>query len=163
MLTGLGPVSVRIPKARSQSRGAGGVSLAAGAAVRAPRQERGCGAAVAVLCTGCPPATCSEALGALLGPEAAGLSASVVARLKACVDGRVSALAPREAWQGSLGVSVGRRHLLGAARRGRAAVRAGGHRRERARPEAASWRSRTGCANPSRAGGRCCSSSRAGA
>ena len=49
ILTGLGSVSVRIPKARSQSRRAGSVSLASGAAVRAPREERGRGAAVAVL------------------------------------------------------------------------------------------------------------------
>ena len=59
-----------------------------------------------------------EALEVLVGPEAKGLSASVVSRLK------------RE-WEGALGLLVGGRHLQRSARRAPEAVRFGCHRGER--------------------------------
>ena len=48
ILTGIGAVDVRVPKARSRSGSAGTVPLGAGAAVRAPRRKRRCGGSVAV-------------------------------------------------------------------------------------------------------------------
>ena len=117
-------------------RGAGGVSLRAGAAVRAPGQERGGGAAVAVLARGVHrrhAGGAGRAAGSR-GGRAVGLGGGAA---QGCWREEYRRWRRAKLGQGSLGVPVGRRHLLGAARRGRAPVRAGGDRRERARAEEA--------------------------
>jgi putative transposase len=83
VLTGLGPVSVRIPKARSRGEAPAGFHSRL-----VPPYVRRAKSVDAVLpwlyLHGVSTGNMQEALGALLGPEAAGLSASVVARLKNC-------------------------------------------------------------------------------
>ena len=84
ILTGLGEVDVRVPKSRRPLGFAGAVSALSvvprrtfGAARASMRRFRGC------TCTGCPPGQMRQAVGALVGEEAArGLSANVVSRLK---------------------------------------------------------------------------------
>jgi len=81
VLTGLGPVSVRIPKARSRAE-----APAVFHSRLVPPYVRRAKSVDALLpwlyLHGVSTGNMQEALGALLGPEAAGLSASVVARLK---------------------------------------------------------------------------------
>jgi transposase-like protein len=81
VLTGLGPVAVRIPKARSRSE-----EPAAFHSRLVPpyvRRAKSVDAALPWLYLhGVSTGDMREALGALVGPQAAGLSASVVARLK---------------------------------------------------------------------------------
>ena len=83
ILTGLGSVSVRIPKARSR-----GGEPAVFRSVLVPPYVRRAKSVEAVLpwlyLHGVSTGNMQEALAALLGPEAAGLSASAVARLKSC-------------------------------------------------------------------------------
>lgn len=83
ILTGLGSVSVRIPKARSR-----GEEPAVFRSSLVPPYVRRAKSVEAVLpwlyLHGVSTGNMQEALAALLGPEAAGLSASAVARLKAC-------------------------------------------------------------------------------
>jgi transposase-like protein len=81
VLTGLGPVSVRIPKARSRAE----VPAVFHSRLVPPyvRRAKSVDAVLPWLYLhGVSTGNMQEALGALLGPEAAGLSASVVARLK---------------------------------------------------------------------------------
>jgi len=81
ILTGLGPVSVRIPKARSR-----GEEVAVFHSRLVPRYVRRAKALDAALpwlyLHGVSTGDMREALAALVGPQAAGLSAPVVARLK---------------------------------------------------------------------------------
>ena len=81
VLTGLGPVAVRIPKARSRTE-----EPAVFRSRLVPPYVRRAKSVDAVLpwlyLHGVSTGNMREALGALVGPEAAGLSASVVARLK---------------------------------------------------------------------------------
>ena len=81
VLTGLGPVAVRIPKARARGEG-----LAVFHSRLVPpyvRRAKSVDAALPWLYLhGVSTGNMREALAALVGPEAAGLSASVVARLK---------------------------------------------------------------------------------
>jgi len=81
VLTGLGPVAVRIPKARSR-----GEEPAVFRSLLVPpyvRRAKSVDAALPWLYLhGVSTGNMQEALAALVGPEAAGLSASVVARLK---------------------------------------------------------------------------------
>ena len=83
ILTGLGSVSVRIPKARSR-----GGEPAVFRSVLVPPYVRRAKSVEAVLpwlyLHGVSTGNMQEALAALLGPEATGLSASAVARLKSC-------------------------------------------------------------------------------
>jgi transposase-like protein len=83
ILTGLGSVSVRIPKARSR-----GEEPAVFRSSLVPPYVRRAKSVEAVLpwlyLHGVSTGNMQEALAALLGPDAAGLSASAVARLKAC-------------------------------------------------------------------------------
>jgi transposase-like protein len=83
ILTGLGSVSVRIPKARSR-----GEEPAVFRSSLVPPYVRRAKSVEAVLpwlyLHGVSTGNMQEALAALLGPEAAGLSASAVARLKGC-------------------------------------------------------------------------------
>ena len=83
ILTGLGAVSVRIPKARSR-----GGEPAVFRSVLVPPYVRRAKSVEAVLpwlyLHGVSTGNMQEALAALLGPEATGLSASAVARLKGC-------------------------------------------------------------------------------
>lgn len=83
ILTGLGSVSVRIPKARSR-----GGEPAVFRSVLVPPYVRRAKSVEAVLpwlyLHGVSTGNMQEALAALLGPEATGLSASAVARLKGC-------------------------------------------------------------------------------
>jgi putative transposase len=83
VLTGLGSVSVRIPKARSRAE-----APAVFHSRLVPPYVRRAKSVDAVLpwlyLHGVSTGNMQEALAALLGPEAAGLSASVVARLKNC-------------------------------------------------------------------------------
>jgi putative transposase len=83
ILTGLGPVAVRVPKARSR-----GDEPAVFHSRLVPPYVRRARSVEAVLpwlyLHGVSTGNMQEALAALLGPEAAGLSASAVARLKAC-------------------------------------------------------------------------------
>lgn len=83
LLTGLGSVRVRIPKARSR-----GEEPAVFRSSLVPPYVRRAKSVEAVLpwlyLHGVSTGNMREALAALLGPEAAGLSASAVARLKAC-------------------------------------------------------------------------------
>lgn len=81
VLTGLGPVAVRVPKARSR-----GEEPAVFRSLLVPPYVRRAKSVDAVLpwlyLHGVSTGNMQHALAALLGPEAAGLSASVVARLK---------------------------------------------------------------------------------
>ena len=81
VLTGLGPVAVRLPKARSR-----GEERAVFHSSLVPPYVRRAKSVDAVLpwlyLHGVSTGNMQDALAALLGPEAAGLSASVVARLK---------------------------------------------------------------------------------
>ena len=83
VLTGLGPVAVRVPKARSRVE-----APAVFHSRLVPPYVRRAKSVDAVLpwlyLHGVSTGNMQEALAALLGPEAAGLSASVVARLKGC-------------------------------------------------------------------------------
>jgi len=83
ILTGLGSVSVRVPKARSRAE-----EPAVFRSALVPPYVRRAKSVEAVLpwlyLHGVSTGNMQEALAALLGPEAAGLSASAVARLKAC-------------------------------------------------------------------------------
>lgn len=83
ILTGLGSVSVRIPKARSR-----GEAPAVFRSSLVPPYVRRAKSVEAVLpwlyLHGVSTGNMQEALAALLGPDAEGLSASAVARLKAC-------------------------------------------------------------------------------
>ena len=83
ILTGLGAVSVRVPKARSR-----GEEPAVFRSALVPPYVRRAKSVEAVLpwlyLHGVSTGNMQEALAALLGPDAAGLSASAVARLKGC-------------------------------------------------------------------------------
>jgi len=83
ILTGLGSVSVRVPKARSRVE-----APAVFRSALVPPYVRRAKSVEAVLpwlyLHGVSSGNMQEALAALLGPEAAGLSASAVARLKGC-------------------------------------------------------------------------------
>jgi transposase-like protein len=83
ILTGLGSVSVRVPKARSRVE-----APAVFRSALVPPYVRRAKSVEAVLpwlyLHGISTGNMQEALAALLGPEAAGLSASAVARLKGC-------------------------------------------------------------------------------
>jgi transposase-like protein len=83
ILTGLGSVSVRVPKARSRAE-----APAVFRSALVPPYVRRAKSVEAVLpwlyLHGVSTGNMQEALAALLGPEAAGLSASAVARLKGC-------------------------------------------------------------------------------
>lgn len=83
LLTGLGPVAVRIPKARSrgEERAVFHSSLVPPYVRRAKSVEA---ALPWLYLHGVSTGNMREALGALVGAEASGLSASVVARLKGC-------------------------------------------------------------------------------
>ena len=134
VLTGLGPVAVRVPKARSR-----GEAPAVFHSRLVPPYVRRARSVDAVLpwlyLHGVSTGDMREALAALVGPQAAGLSASVVARLKGRWMEEYRLWRRSKLGKDRLGLSVGRRDLLGASRRERAPVRFGGHRRERARPE----------------------------
>jgi len=83
ILTGLGPVSVQIPKARTRA----GESAVFHSSLVPPyvRRAKSVEAVLPWLYLhGISTGNMQEALAALLGPEAAGLSASAVARLKGC-------------------------------------------------------------------------------
>ena len=81
VLTGLGPVSVRIPKARS--RGEESAVFRSGMVPPYVRRAKSVDAALPWLYLhGISTGNMQEALSALVGPDAIGLSASVVARLK---------------------------------------------------------------------------------
>ena len=82
ILTGMGPVSVRIPKVRSRTE----ESVVFRSALVPPyvRRARRVEAALPWLyLKGISTGQMAEALGVLVGPEAKGLSASVISRLKA--------------------------------------------------------------------------------
>lgn len=83
ILTGLGPVAVQVPKARS--RGEEPAVFRSSLVPPYVRSARSVEAALPWLYLhGVSTGNMHEALAALLGPEAAGLSASAVARLKGC-------------------------------------------------------------------------------
>jgi putative transposase len=82
VLTGIGPVSVRVPKVRD--RGGEGAVFHSKLVPPYVRRARSVEAALPWLYLhGVSTGDMSQALAALVGPEAAGLSASVVSRLKA--------------------------------------------------------------------------------
>jgi len=81
ILTGIGPVSVRVPKVRSRTDSA--AVFRSGLVPPYVRRARSVEAALPWLYLhGVSTGDMSEALAALVGPEAAGLSAAVVSRLK---------------------------------------------------------------------------------
>ena len=81
ILTGIGPVSVRVPKVRSRTDSA--AVFRSGLVPPYVRRARAVEAALPWLYLhGVSTGDMSEALAALVGPEAAGLSAAVVSRLK---------------------------------------------------------------------------------
>ena len=82
LVTGIGPVAVRVPKVRD--RAGGGAVFRSALVPPYVRRARSLDAALPWLyLKGVSTGDMSEALAALVGPEAAGLSAAVVSRLKA--------------------------------------------------------------------------------
>ena len=139
ILTGLGEVDVRVPKARSRS----GSPEPFRSSV-APPYVRRCASLDAAIpwlsLHGVSTGQMREAVAALAGEQAArGLSANVVSLLKRRWDEEYRQWCRRrldDEWVSRVGLPVGGRHLQRPSRRARAAVRAGGHRRERPRREA---------------------------
>lgn len=81
ILTGIGPIAVRVPKVRSRTAAA--AVFRSGLVPPYVRRARSVEVALPWLYLhGVSTGNMSEALGALVGPEAAGLSAAVVSRLK---------------------------------------------------------------------------------
>ena len=90
--TGIGPVAVRCPRVRDRGAGAAGGKIHFSSAILPPylRRTRSIEELLPWLyLKGISTGDFGEALAALLGPEAPGLSASTIARLK-------------EVWQGEL-------------------------------------------------------------
>ena len=135
ILTGLGEVDVRVPKARSRS----GSPEPFRSSVAPPyvRSYASLDAAIPWLYLhGVSTGQMREAVAALVGEQAArGLSANVVSRLKRSWDEEYRQWCRRAPGR-RVGLPVGGRHLQRPSRRRRAVVRAGGHRRERPRREA---------------------------
>ena len=132
--TGIGPVTVRIPKVRAKT----GEPVTFRSALVPPyvRKTRSLEAALPWLyLKGISSGEMGEALKVLVGPDAEGLSASTVSRLKQTGAG-IPGLARGSSGQGSLGGCVGRRGLQWSQSRTGQALRAGGDRRERAWSEA---------------------------
>ena len=106
VLTGAGPVAVKVPKVRDRS----GSGVKFNSAIVPPyvRNSPRVSAALPWLyLKGISTGDMSDALRVLLGEDAKGLSANVVSRLKA---GRRAALEPARSVQGALRLLVGRRH-----------------------------------------------------
>ena len=120
------PAAARVRQSRSARRWC---RLTFGAARASMRRFRGC------TCTGCPPARCvrrSPRWWASRPPVGCRRTWSVGS---SAAGTRRPAVVPAAARR-RVGVPVGGRHLQCTSRRARAAVRAGGHRRERPRREA---------------------------
>lgn len=90
ILTGIGPIAVRVPKVRSRTQAA--AVFRSGLVPPYVRRARAVEAALPWLYLhGVSTGDMSQALGALVGPEAAGLSAAVVSRLKSRWSGEYEA------------------------------------------------------------------------
>ena len=110
VLTGIGPVGVRIPKVRSGPRrrrysAPRWCRRTCAGQGRWMRRCRGC------TCMAFPPATCARRSGAG-GHRGRGVVGIGGGTAEGPVEHGVPGLAPREAGQGPLGLLVGRRHLF---------------------------------------------------
>ena len=135
VLTGIGPVPVKVPKVRSRTEES--VIFRSSLVPPYVRKTKRVEAALPWLyLKGISTGQMQEALEVLLGPEAKGLSASVISRLKSEWEKEYAEWCRRGAGQGPLGVFVGRWDLQRPALRKSETVRVGGERRQRARGEA---------------------------
>ena len=153
ILTGLGEVDVRVPKARS--RPGSPQPFRSSVAPPCVRRCASLDAAIPWLSLGVHRA---DASGGRYADGRAGRARAVgecVQSAQAELGRGVPAVVPSAPGR-RVSLPVGGRHLQRPSRRARAAVRAGGHRRERPRRENTSWPSRTGCVSRPRAGARGC-------
>ncbi len=138
IMTGIGPVAVRVPRVRDRL-GDGEDRVRFASAILRPYARRSKSLEVlipALYLKGISTGDFAEALAGLLGPEVGGLSASTVARLGDVGRG-ICPLAQARSVGQALCVLLGRRHLRAGAAGRRGAVSAGDHRRHAGRQEGA--------------------------
>jgi putative transposase len=116
ILTGLGPVTVRIPKVRDRSKS--GVKFTSAVVPPYVRKAQRVEAALPWLyLRGISTGDLQDALSVLLGEEAKGLSPAVVSRLKTQWSEAYETWNRRDLSGGAVGIRVGGRDLLDSARR----------------------------------------------
>ena len=150
VMTGIGPVAVRQPRVRDRAAAADDPArIRFTPAILPPymRRSKSIETLLPVLyLKGISTGDFSEALAALLGKDAAGLSASAIGRLKDGWQDEHAAWARRDLAAKTLRLRLGRRHPPGGAPGGREAVHPGADRRDTGRQEGAGrlHRRRTG-------------------
>ncbi len=137
ILTGVGPVPVKVPKVRSRAGGAGLVSLLLGAAVREESSSRGSGPALAVP-EGYRHGTDAGGAGGVGRPGGERAVVFGYQSPEAGKGGGVCRMVPPGRGSRPLGLSVGGRHLQRPESGPPEALCTGDHRRERAGREALS-------------------------
>lgn len=132
IMTGIGPVAVRAPRIRDRV-GTGQERIAFSSAILPPyaRRSKSLEVLIPILyLKGISTGGFEEALAALLGKDAGGLSASTIARLRDVLGGRAHALAEAGSVSQALRLFLGRRHPRASPARKRCAVPARDHRRD---------------------------------
>ena len=131
ILTGIGPVSVRRPKVRDRgSVGGERIRFTSAILPRFARRTRSLDAVLPTLyLRGVSSGDFQEALEALLGKDASGLSAQVIGRLKAEWEAEHERWRRRDLSARTLRLHVGRWHLSPGSAGGREAMHSGPHRR----------------------------------
>ena len=147
IMTGIGPVCVRQPRVRDREATEGArIRYSPSILPRYARRSKSLEVLIPILyLKGISTGDFEEALAALVGKNAPGLSASTIARLKEAWTEEHARWQKRDL-SAKRYVYVGRRHPFRGAARGAGAVHPGHHRRDAGRPEGACrlhrWHSR---------------------
>ena len=131
IMTGIGPVAVRCPRVRDRV-GEGSERIRFSSAILPPyaRRSKSLEVLIPILyLKGVSTGDFEEALVALLGKDAGGLSASTIGRLKDAWSDEHAALEQARSLSQALRLLLGRRHPRAGPPGGRCAVPAGHHRR----------------------------------
>ena len=132
IMTGIGPVAVRQPRVRDREATEGErIRYSPSILPRYARRSKSLEVLIPILyLKGISTGDFEEALAALVGKDAPGLSASTIARLKEAWSRGACALAEARSVGKALRLLLGRRHPFGGAARGAGAVHPGHHRRD---------------------------------
>src|SRR5947208_8657933 len=148
IMTGIGPVAVRCPRLRD-CVGEGAERIRFSLAILPPyaRRSKSLDVLIPILyLKGISSGDFEEALVALLGKDAGGLSAATISRLKEAWSEEHARWSRRDLSAKRLRLLLGRRHPRAGSPRGRGAVPAGHHRRHAGRQEGTRrphrWRAR---------------------
>ena len=158
--TGIGPVAVRCPRVRDRG-GAGEAGKIRFTSAILPPYLRRAKSIEELLpwlyLKGISTGDFTEALAALLGPDAPGLSASTITRLKDVWQGELARWEKREPLGPALSLFLGRRDLFPAPDGARQTMHPGHHRRRPGGAARNCWQSPTAIARAPSRGASCCS------